>query len=70
MKIRRSSDYSISCIFDNLEIELHYPLIRLSLTNIAFKLDTEISYYKLNLTDIFTFLLLGFGIVVTKDIQH
>ena len=76
MKIRRSSDYSFTLSFNNVDIDICYPLIRLDLTGIAVKLDTEISYYKLSnkklIENNLAFLLLGFGIIVTvtKDIQH
>lgn len=86
MKVSRSSDCSFNFKFNNIQVDLCYPLIRCSLDNLAFKIDTEISYYKFDykevlsiwLSDsgfdyIFTFKLLGFGFIFTysiKDIQH
>lgn len=85
MKVRKSSDNSIRVIFNNVDIDICYPLIRLGLTGTAFKLDTEISYYKFsnhklkNYSSVvfkedydFTFIILGFGFIVTvtKDIQR
>ena len=73
MQITKYSDNSISFRFDNLEVELHYPLVVLSLTDITFKLNTEISYYKLDLVHIdyiFTFILLGFGLAITYSVKN
>ena len=75
MKISTSSN-SIELVFNNLEIDICYPLVVLQKCSLIFKLNSEISYYRFDnyvLSDYieyyFTFLVLGFGFIIIYAVK-
>ena len=75
MKISTSRN-SIELVFNNLEIDICYPLVVLQKGSLIFKLNSEISYYRFDnyvfsdyIKHYFTFLVLGFGFIIIYAVK-